>query len=430
GRRRRRWPVVSAAAVAVAAVVTAGVWAAMGPPGTPDDGKPPGGGLGPAVSESSSPSPSASPDTASPPAAVFAPWERDLLELGVRDITENPLCLPLGGEGDRLLCASDFAATVALNAQDGSELWRYNPPRTAFTWPRVVVSPDAVFTPSPRGVVALDPEDGTELWEIDVPELGQSMARTDSSLVVQSGNSTLRFYALGSPDPLGEWEAPGRYLTQLAGHGAKVLVEHRDELDDLPGLRAELMLLDEQGGPLWPAPVEPPPEAYDLRLIGMDADAAYFDMYDSEAAPVSVAVWRLDLADREWRRTDLPEGSEPRTTLGEDGTVYATDGAGRLTALDARAGEQLWSVQTGAAGPSSELTVTGGSLFFSGSDGRLHQVDASDGTLLWSGEAHKGTPGWGSDAYPSAPAVIGDRVYVVTTGNTLYATRPGATAGP
>ncbi|SFD55413.1 protein kinase domain-containing protein [Streptomyces aidingensis] len=414
-RRRRRWPLVSAAAVTVAAVATAGVWAVWGASGAAEDGD--GNGAGPAATETSA---------TSSPAAAFGPWERDLLELGVRDITENPRCRPLGEDGDRLLCYSGFAATVALDASDGSELWRHNPPRSAFTLPRVLITPDAVFSPSPAGLVALDPDDGSELWEIDVPALGQSMARTDSSLVVQNGDSALRFHALDSPERLGGFQVPGRYFTQLMAHGSRVLAESRVAGGDFPGSGPDLTLLDAAGRPLWPEPLRLPPEAQDLRMIGMDGEAAYFDEFDADGLPVSRGVWRLGLTDRSWHRTELPEGSEPRSALGENGVVYATDGAGRLTAVDAAGdGGVLWTAETGAAGPSSEPALAGGSIWFSGSDGRLHRVDASDGTPLWSGEPHEGTPGPGSDAFPPAPVVLGDRVYVITTGNTLYATRPG-----
>jgi outer membrane protein assembly factor BamB len=397
-RRGLRRLAAGAAALTVVAMAGTGVWLAW--PGGGDDPPPPPNG----------------PGGQGGTAAAFRPWEIDLQDLGILDApTEGFACEPFGG-GAGLLCAAGGETTV-LDPATGEELWRHSGPRDALGGPRAIPGgEETVFARSDSGVAAFDAA-GEERWEIDAPELMGSLLNVGGSLMLQNGDSTLRFYERDAPRPIGEWEAPGRYITQTASSGTQVLVESRE---NETGGDPRLMLLDADGRELWSTVRRPPEEARGmLELIGLDQEAAYFQELDPEV-PVVTAVLRLDLLADEWTRTVLPRPAEPRGVVA-DGVVYASDTAGQVTAVDAAGGEVLWSEATGAH-TTSEPAVVDGVLYLSDGDGRLFRVDARDGSVLGRGEAHPGTPGPGSDAWAPAPAVRDGVAYVTTLGNTLYAT--------
>ncbi|RKN42915.1 protein kinase domain-containing protein [Streptomyces hoynatensis] len=398
--RRRAW-LVAAAVVALAAAGGGALLARQA------------GGEGQA-----GPSRDASDDPAGGGASATGPprpWELDLREHGVLDAATAGLrCAPAGGD---LLCGAG-AELAVLFGPEGTERWTHGGPRDALGGPAPLAVGDTVFARSDKGVVALAREDGEERWEIDAPELTGSLVATDRSLALQNGDSTLRFYALDSPEPLGTWETPGRYVTATLGNADRVLVLSRDAGS---GGDLALTLLGDAGRELWPGPVPPPAEAAgDLRPLGMDASAGYFEELDPEV-PVVTAVLRLDLRDGSWTRTELPEAAEQRSVLA-DGLVYVSTGAGRLAAVDPAAGELLWQADlTEAEPPLSEPAVANGLLYLSDAEGRLRRVDAADGEPRGVGEPHPGTPGPGSDAWAPPPVIEDGVAYVVTLGNTLYA---------
>ncbi|MEO3753335.1 serine/threonine-protein kinase [Streptomyces sp. B6B3] len=404
-RARRRLAAWVAAALAVVVAAGVGVWLVTAPGEA--DGNATDGPTEDGRSET----------------AAFRPWELDLQDLGVRDAaTEDFRCTTAEAEDIGLLCTSGGGLTVVLDAATGKELWWHNGPRDAPLAPSAIHGGEEalVFAHSDKGVVALDAS-GDVVWEIDAPELTGSMATVRGSLVVQNGDSTLRFYRRDEPVPVGSWEAPGRYLTATVSSGTQVLVESRA---DETGADPQLMLLDAEGRELWAGPRRPPDEARGmLEPFGMDAEAVYFQEFDPDL-PVVSALLRLDLQTDTWTRTELPSPADPRSVVA-DGVMYASDTGGRITAVDARSGEVLWTRATGVE-TASEPAVSEGRLYLSDVEGRLYEVDARDGEVLRRGEAHPGTPGPGSDAWPPAPAIVDGRAYVVTLGNTLYATELSA----
>jgi outer membrane protein assembly factor BamB len=394
GRRppRRRRFAVGAAALAMAGATGFGVWLAQ-----PSD---------PAR-------PSAAHGTEDPAGGETPPWELDLRDFGVLDAATGAFaCQPTAGD---LLCGEGGTFAVLLGPDGGVRL-RHDGPRDAVGGPAPLATGEAVYVRSDRGVDVLD-RTGGERWRIDAPELAGTLLRVGDTLVLQNGDSTLRFYAMDAPDPLGEWSAPGRYITRTVGNSSYTLVETRAEET---GGEPQLMLLDPNGREMWTTPREAPAAALGYtEIAGMDEEALYALEFDSEL-PVVTAVLRLDLMSGEWRRTELPQPAEPRSAIA-DGVVYVLDSAGLLTAVDAAAGEVLWSERTGAALPSAPA-VADGTVYLSDSTGRLYEVAARDGAVLRVGEAHPGTPGAGSGAWAPAPVIANGVAYVVTLGNTLYAT--------
>ena len=409
-RGRRVW--LLAAAVVALAAAAGGVLAAWHPGGT---GRTDAAGQAPDGQATTGDRPTA-------PAARS--WELDLRQWGVSDAATEGLRCAAAGAG--LLCRAGAELTVFLGP-DGTRRWVHHGPRDTPGGPAALAVGETVFAASELGVVALAGADGEKRWELAAPELAGSLVATERSLVLQNGDSTLRFYALDSPEPLGTWETPGRYVTGVLGNADRVLVLDRDAAY---GSDLQAHLLGQTGRELWPRPVQPPAEtAGDLRPFGMDESAAYFEESDPEV-PVVAAVLRLDLRDGSWTRTELPEATEPRSVLAQ-GVVYLSTTAGRIAALDPASGRLLWQTDlTGVEPPLSEPAVAHGLLYFSDAEGRLRRVDAASGAERARGEPHPGTPGPGSDGWAPPPAIGEGVAFVVTLGNTLYATPLDALDGP
>ncbi|WP_062210611.1 protein kinase [Streptomyces sp. NBRC 109706] len=400
-RRGRRLALAAVALATVGAVATVGLLNATG-----DDGAD-GGDDRPTAEQ-----------PAEDPAAEFAPWEVDLYDWGIEDVTTDGVRCESAPER-RVLCSAAGRLTILLDA-DGSERWVHRGPRTGVLGPGAALVGDVVITQSETGLAALDPDSGEPLWEIDAPELGDLLAAGERSVALRNGDSTVRFYAVDSPEPLGRWESPGRYVTDLLSGGAAgdrfLAVTREDESGQDP----LVTLLSSAGVPVWPTSVSPPVEALGmLNPVGMDEEAAYFEEWDPDI-PVINRLYRLDLTSREWSSVELPEATEPRTVLA-DGVLYASTMGGTLIAVDPAAGEVLWTVAT-AAETASLPAVVDDVLYLSDARGALHRISAADGSPLTVGEPHPGTPGVGSGGSTPAPAIGDGIAFVPTLGNTLYAT--------
>lgn len=64
----------------------------------------------------------------------------------------------------------------------------------------------------------------------------------------------------------------------------------------------------------------------------------------------------------------------------ESGRIYAANHQGRLVALDARSGSEIWTAGEAAFGP---VWPVGGSVFLISDENRLLRLNAADGRLIW-----------------------------------------------
>ena len=133
-----------------------------------------------------------------------------------------------------------------------------------------------------------------------------------------------------------------------------------------------------------------------------------------------------------WRR-NFGEGSErgryvtaPPVAAG--GKVFVMDAEGRVSAIDARTGAQIWRTATNPGDNKRDRLAFGGGLAYA--DGKLYvssgwrqvlQMDANTGAIGWRTRT--------SEAIHGAPTVAGGRVLVVALDNTLL-TFDAATGTP
>ncbi len=133
-----------------------------------------------------------------------------------------------------------------------------------------------------------------------------------------------------------------------------------------------------------------------------------------------------------WRR-NFGEGSErgryvTAPPVAADGKVFVMDAEGRVSAIDARTGAQIWRTATNPGDNKRDRLAFGGGLAYA--DGKLYvssgwrqvlQMDANTGAIGWRTRT--------SEAIHGAPTVAGGRVLVVALDNTLL-TFDAATGTP
>lgn len=140
-----------------------------------------------------------------------------------------------------------------------------------------------------------------------------------------------------------------------------------------------------------------------------------------------VQAWDAAGGQLRWERGGAQTDFEtPESGPGlNDGVVYF-HGGGRLHALDAVTGAELWSYQTGdqAAAPGGVPTrpVVDGGVVHLTSGSRVAAVDAADGAERWRFDAP--AVFFSPPAYVPGPAVTGGGVYVADCLGTVYAIDP------
>lgn len=112
--------------------------------------------------------------------------------------------------------------------------------------------------------------------------------------------------------------------------------------------------------------------------------------------------------------------------------VYVGTAAGRTAAIDAKAGQRLWSVAEGAINPP---LVVGGSVFVVNDESKLVRMDAATGEVIWRAEM----PYYTADkpkrlkavSVHYGPVLAGGRVAVVSTDGQirLFSATDGALVG-
>ncbi len=110
-------------------------------------------------------------------------------------------------------------------------------------------------------------------------------------------------------------------------------------------------------------------------------------------------------------------------SLGQDGTIYVGDGAGRLHAIDAD-GSPQWTFRAGGAIQSSPAVGPSGTIYFGANDGRLYAVSPA-GSEEWSVRTNCGGP-LGCTPLQASPSIGADGTVYIGGDNVVAVTAAGA----
>jgi outer membrane protein assembly factor BamB len=186
---------------------------------------------------------------------------------------------------------------------------------------------------------------------------------------------------------------------EFAGEGQRISIVPADQvLEPAEALKGvDFSLAPAQAMPAWPVPggtVEQAPG------------------HVSAAANLSVA-WRRDFGQGEKRGRYITA-----PPVAADGKVFVMDADGRVVAMDARSGRELWRTATNPGDNKRDKLGFGGGVAYA--DGKIYA--ASGYRVVMQIDANTGAVGWRtrtSEALHGAPTVSGGRVYVVALDNSL-----------
>lgn len=117
--------------------------------------------------------------------------------------------------------------------------------------------------------------------------------------------------------------------------------------------------------------------------ISPDARGTFYALKAPSSGTDAQVVWSYDFGPQSWRQTSSP-------IIGPDGTIYVTNGVGKLYAFDP-SGKPKWTAQTGTNIQASPALAADGTVYVASMDGKLYAVTppaggSGDGAVRWTFE--------------------------------------------
>ncbi len=306
------------------------------------------------------------------------------------------------GDGNRIYAASINGNVVALDPENGKQIWRNKLDTRLSSGPGVgeglvvVVSADGY-------VVALAAEDGTERWRTEISS--ESLAAPlvyEQYVVVQAVDNKLT--ALSAFDGSRVWSVEQSTPTLTMRGSTSPLQVGQTVVTGFDNGRVVAINLA-TGDVEWDSMLAPPSGRSDLdRLSDIDGDIAVVgqDVYASGyqgriaslAAESGQVLWARDISSYEGVAADW-------------NNVYSTLDNGELVALNRRSGTEIWR-QNALLRREPTVPVPFRTMVAVGDlDGYLHFFSNVDGEPVARARAS-------GSAIVSTPLVMADRLYVQT----------------
>lgn len=251
---------------------------------------------------------------------------------------------PVAGDG-RVFTLDALARVQATSASSGEALWSRD---LTPEWSRrgtasgggLALAGGRLYVSSAHGLVAaLDAATGEMIWRqrFDAPVMGPPALHGDR-VFVSAADSTM--WALDIANGQTDWTRRGTESLAMLSRGAAPAISGEDVI--FPTQAGELVAMRRTNG---------------------------------------AARWSSVLAGR---RVGVARANISAVTgdpVIDGARVYAGNQAGRIAAIDARSGDQIWAAREGTSSP---VWPVGGSVFMISDENRLMRLDASNGQPIWS----------------------------------------------
>ncbi|WP_055526719.1 serine/threonine-protein kinase [Streptomyces graminilatus] len=341
-------------------------------------------------------------------AAGFRAW-------AVRPVTARAAGMPQCSYGGGKLFCAQKGFVSAIDASDGTVLWRH--PIDAGLVPSrpPVLSGGLVHPPLDEGsgLEALDPVTGRTRWQGKADRVGLGYAGGMTLLTSADGKVTGVDSASGDSKwnrRIGDLSSPR--LFSFAGDRLAYAMSTAED-----GASTRVAALDPASGDVrWQEKLNG-----QLKPIGTtDAGASVFFAATDTVYGDTVAVVDYDPATGTSRKVGVSVPLQRAHGVVRGNTVYLMAAGGALIAVDLKAGKQLWRLETSVS-LGSAPAVDGRYVYVTAADGRLLAVDARTGKL-----AGQTSPRLGADsdtivATLSAPVATGGHVYASAPDGSVFA---------
>jgi len=388
---RKRVLLAAGALVLVAGGVFASVQMLGGDPVTTPTGDSSGGG------------------TTTTAAAGFRGW-------AVRPATDADAGMPLCSYGGGELFCAQKGLVSAIDPADGTVLWRHPIDSSLVLSRPPVLSGGLVHPPLDEGprLEALDPGTGATRWQETVSDrVGLGYAGGMTLLNRADGKVT----GVDSASGDSKWnrriaDLSGPQLFSFAGDQLAYATSTAEDGDS-----TRVAALDPGTGDVrWQKRLDG-----ELRPIGTTAEGSsvFFAALDSVYGD-TVAVVDYDPESGATRRVDVTVPLPRAQGAVRGNVVYLMAAGGALTAVDLKAGKQLWSLQTSVS-LGSAPAVDGRYVYFTAADGRLLAVNTRTGTLVGQTSPRLGAASDTIAGVLPAPVVADGRVYASAPDGSVFA---------
>lgn len=276
--------------------------------------------------------------------------------------------------------------------------WRWDSCKTgSLAWPvvagdRVYVSISSVFTgenPSvqPGVLVALDAQTGSEVWRFDTTS--GPFAATVSGSVVVFGTADGTVHALDTATGIEQWSVnfPGVPFQIVTAGDALIVADSDPEnqgpigLVDKSRIAGHVWAIDAASGDVrWT--IDGEPDVFRQSFVAATGDIVAIGAGDSTAAGEVFVVEAASGAER-WRISQGAVSSPPAAT---ETLAIVANSDGSTRAHNLSDGSQAWAVGPANGGVHSFPTVQGESVVLASNTGSLEGRRLADGSLVWTGE--------------------------------------------
>ncbi|MFT2017927.1 PQQ-binding-like beta-propeller repeat protein, partial [Streptomyces sp. 796.1] len=330
--------------------------------------------------------------------------------------------------GDRLFCGGMGFPTVRLDPRSGSLLWRTDaladPSEMTNSSHPVALTADRVFVhDAPNGettrLVALDAATGHEVWSREVSD--STDAALVGDLVVSSAPDDASLVARAAGDGARRWSypVPPGQSCNAAGHAGAVYALCWDEEG---GDRTSAARLDLATGD---ATVLARLRGVDAP-IGVDDGDLVFLRYRGGAGAAYRSLLRIDVDTGARREVRLPRLALGDATLAA-GRLFFIQSSGRVTALDARTGQTLWSNPSDVERLGAPtVSVRENTVYLCNGSGRMLALDLRTGEERWQSGPRSADSGYGMGDETSKVVRVGGALVAAASDGTLFSADPDA----
>lgn len=315
----------------------------------------------------------------------------------------------LAVDGRRVYVANRDGDIVALNLEDGDEVWRTETDLRVISGPSVADGRLLVGTRDGT-VVALDTEKGKEIWRADVSsEVLAAPAVGEGSVVVRTLDGHLIAFDLA--DGTRRWTAERSVPTlTLRGTSSPVIADGAVYAGMDNGLVVALEL--DSGELRWEQLIAVPTGRSELERV-VDIDASLL-LVQGQLYAVSAGKQLASLSLTSGRiRWKQPIASRSGLSFDSD-QVFVTDVEGTVWSIDRQTGARVWEQEDLAFRGLSTPAMYRSYVVVGDYEGYLHWLIPEQGTII--ARAHPV-----GDAIRAAPVVVGDLLLVLATDGEVVA---------